>query len=58
MNQVINEILRSLGRIEGELAEIRKLSVRVSRLEIYQSWSKGLWAALAAGWAYLLKKSL
>ena len=29
-----NEILRALGRIEGELVEIRKLSERVSKLEV------------------------
>ena len=36
-----NEILRSLGRIEGELVEIRKLSQRVASLELWQSWLKG-----------------
>ncbi len=40
-----NEILRALGRIEGELVEIRKLSERVSKLELWQSWLKGGWAA-------------
>jgi hypothetical protein len=54
-NPVINEILRSLGRIEGELVEIRKLSVRVSRLEVWQSWLKGGWAVLAAAWTYLIQ---
>ena len=29
---VLNEILRALGRIEGELVEIRKLSERVTKL--------------------------
>ena len=29
------EILRALGRIEGELVEIRKLSERVTTLEIW-----------------------
>jgi hypothetical protein len=33
-----NEIIRALGRIEGELVEIRKLSERVSKLEQWQSW--------------------
>ena len=50
-----NEILRALGRIEGELVEIRRLSVRVSILEQWQSWLKGAWAFLAAGYAYLLR---
>ena len=50
-----NEILRALGRIEGELVEIRRLSVRVSILEQWQSWLKGAWAFLAAGYALLLR---
>jgi len=51
--QTDNEILRSLGRIEGELVEIRKLSERVSTLEIWISWLKGGWAVLAAACAYV-----
>ena len=46
----VNEIFRSLGRIEGklgrvegELIEIHKVSERVSRLEQMQSWLKGGW---------------
>jgi hypothetical protein len=54
----IDEILRALGRIEGELAAIRSLSARVSRLEVWQSWLKGAWAALVAAWAYLGRHSL
>ena len=49
------EILRTLGRIEGELIHIRKLSERVAKLEAWQSWLKGGWAALAAAYAYLFK---
>jgi len=49
------DILRALGRIEGELVEIRKLSERVSKLEMWQSWLKGGWAALVAAYAYLFK---
>jgi hypothetical protein len=41
-----HEILRALGRIEGELVEIRKLSERVRRVE---------WAFLVAAFAYLFK---
>ena len=41
-----DEILRALGRIEGELVEIRKLSERVRRVE---------WAFLVAAFAYLCK---
>ena len=58
MNAIDSEILRSLGRIEGELIEIRKLNARVCRLEACQSWLKGLWAALAAAWAYAIRKSI
>ena len=46
-----DEILRTLGRIEGQLIHIENLSQRVNRLELWQSWLKGGWAALAA--AYL-----
>ena len=48
-----DEILRSLGRIEGELVEIRKLSERVSKLEGLLSWLKGGWAVLVAAYVYL-----
>ena len=47
------EILRALGRIEGELVEIRKLSERVTKLEVLQSWLKGGWAVLVAAYVYL-----
>jgi hypothetical protein len=50
---ILNEILRSLGRIEGQMDELRKLSERVSYLEIWQAWLKGGWAALAAAYAYV-----
>jgi hypothetical protein len=49
------EILRALGRIEGELIEIRKLSERVSKIEVCHSWLKGGWAVLAGAYAYLFK---
>jgi hypothetical protein len=52
---VLKEIFRSLGRIEGELVEIRKLSQRVTALEVWQSWLKGAWAALLAAFAYLCR---
>ena len=51
------EILRSLGRIEGELVEIRKLSARVSTIEMWLSWLRGGWAALAALYAYLCRST-
>ena len=49
----LNEILRTLGRIEGELIEIRKLSERVTKLEAWQSWLRGGWAVLLLAWLYL-----
>ena len=51
----ILKILRSLGRIEGELREIRKLSQRVSRIEQWMFYLKGAFAALAAACACLCK---
>ena len=53
--KAIEEILVALGRIEGELVEIRKISVRVNRLEVTLGWVKGVWAAMAAAWAYLYR---
>ncbi len=49
----LNEILRALGRIEGELIEIRKLSERVRKLEAWQSWLRGGWTALLLAYLYL-----
>jgi hypothetical protein len=50
-----NKILRSLGRIEGEFVEIRKMSERVSQLERWQAWLKGGWAVMVAAYAYLCR---
>ena len=58
MASIDTEIIRALGRIEGELVEIRKLSEGVSRIEHCQAWLKGGWAALATGYAYLCKGGL
>ena len=51
----LEEILRALGRIEGQRAGISKLSDRVSKIEQCQSWLKGAWAVLAAGFAFLFR---
>jgi len=56
--EAYEEILRALGRIEGELVEIRKLSERVRKLEVLQSWLKGGWTVLAAGWIYLWRGAI
>ncbi len=58
MDTYIQEILRALGRIEGELVEIRKLSERVTTLEITLSWLKGGWAVLVAAFVYLFRIAL
>jgi len=50
-----DDILRAIGRIEGELVEIRKLSQRVSTLELWQSWLKGGWAAVVAMYVYICR---
>ncbi len=54
---IYNEILRALGRIEGELIEIRKLSERVTKIEVLQSWFKGAWAVLMTAFMYLLTRA-
>ena len=51
----IKEVLRALGRVEGQLIEIHRISERVNKLELWQSWLKGLWAALAAGYAWMFR---
>ena len=51
-----DEILRALGRIEGELIGLRAIAARVSSLERWQSWLRGGWAVLAAAYAHLCRK--
>ena len=51
------EIMRTLGRIEGLLEELKKLNDRVAKLEQWQAWLKGAWAVMAAGLAWVVKKS-
>jgi hypothetical protein len=53
--EAYEEILLALGELKGELVEIRKLSQRVSAIEHWQSWLKGAWAILAAGYAFLFR---
>jgi hypothetical protein len=53
--EIYHEILLTLGRIEGELIEIRKLSQRVSMLEQCQAWLKGACAAIIGALAYLFR---
>ena len=64
-----DEILRALGRIEGEvkaqrveisnaLAEIRTLAGRVRTIELRHAWLGGAWAALAGACAYLFRVAL
>jgi hypothetical protein len=51
------EILRALGRIEGRVIGIEKLAERVSKLEMWQAWLKGAWAALMGAWLYLCRQA-
>jgi hypothetical protein len=50
-----DRILILLGEIQGELVEIRKLSERVRKLEIWQAWFKGGWAAVVVAYLYLYR---
>ena len=52
-----DEILRTLGRIEGRLEGIEKLYERVRKLEMWQSWLKGAWGALVGAWVYLCRQA-
>ena len=52
-----DEILRTLGRIEGRLDGIEKLYERVRKLEMWQAWLKGAWGALVAAWLYLCRQA-
>jgi len=51
-NEVLS-IRTSLGRIEGRMDEIGKLSERLSIVEQSQAWLKGAWTVLAAACAYM-----
>jgi len=51
-----DEILRTLGRIEGRLDGIEKLYERVRKLEMWQAWLKGAWGALVGAWLYLFRQ--
>ena len=50
-----DEILRALGRIEGRLMGIERLSERVAKLEMWIAWLKGGWAALLAVYLYVCR---
>jgi hypothetical protein len=60
-----DEILIALGRMEGHLLqlqklseEIHRLSERVRKLEILHGWLKGAWTIVAFAWAYLCRQTL
>ena len=53
--RILGDLLRTVGRLEGEFVEFRKLSERVSKLEMWQAWLKGGWTALAAACVWLSK---
>jgi hypothetical protein len=52
----LREILRALGRIEGQLVGINRLAERVRLLEIWQSWLRGAWAVTVGAWLYVCRK--
>jgi hypothetical protein len=61
----LNEIVLLLGRIEGELIQIRKMSEEIRRiservrgLEIWQSRLRGAWLGLLAAYACLCRQIL
>jgi hypothetical protein len=51
--ETLKEILHTVGRIEGELNEIRNLSTRVRKLELWQSWINGAWFGLTVAFGWL-----
>ncbi len=51
-----DETILLLGRIEGRLIEIGKLSERVSKVETSLAWLKGGWAAIVAGYVYVCRR--
>jgi hypothetical protein len=52
---VQNEILRTLGRIEGRLESLCTLPARVRTLELWHNRLKGAWTALAGAYLYLFR---
>jgi hypothetical protein len=48
-----HDVLRALGRIEGELIGIRILNERVLTIEAHLWWLKGVWAVLLALLAFI-----
>jgi hypothetical protein len=55
ITRTLNEILRQLGGIQGELTGIRTLPERVRKLEVWQGWLKGAWAAVLILYGYLCR---
>jgi hypothetical protein len=50
--------LRTLERIESRvIGSFEKLAERVSKLEMWQAWLKGAWAALMGAWLYLCRQA-
>lgn len=53
-----HDVLRALGRIEGELIGLRLLAERVLKIEANLWWLKGVWAVLLAILAYICHATL
>ena len=56
MSDDIREIVRSLGRIEGQLEGFTRVAERVRLLEMWQSWLRGAWAVTVGAWVYVCRK--
>ena len=53
--EILNDIHRTVGRIDGQMQIFSKVPDRVAQLELWQSWQKGAWAVLLVVLAYLFK---
>ena len=56
--EILNDIHRTVGRVEGQMQNFSKIPDRVAQLELWQSWQKGAWAVLMVILAYLFKQIL
>ena len=57
MESFEEKVLLAIGRIEGQMSFVNKVNERLTKLEHWQNWLKGLWTALAGAYAYLFRLS-
>jgi hypothetical protein len=55
MKITLNDLARTLGRIEGKLQALEPLPQRVAKLERSESWHKGIWVALFGMFGWVLR---